>query len=415
MRREILDYLSKVCDQIRWKKAHETVKDELAAHIEDQRDALMREGLGAEAATRSAVREMGDPVSVGTLLDHTYRPRMDWRMAAAMLAIILGVSVLEILFNSGFGDWIITPLIGCCCFAAALFLDFTYYAKISIPLFIVIAGITVSHLAGFGRVTAAFLPVAFAGLLFFLREKSYIPCIAVGVLWVLLAAFHRVDDLFILPCVFVTLAVLAFGIHCGFFSIRKRMAYLILAAVAAAAIIVWIAYLRSLYEFAMQSGIPETVHEQIASKIWSGVAFFGPGTTSGPVWTEASPEFLVSLRSDLLILLIAQEFGVLAAIGLICAYVAFFIFLYKRCMRQRSMLGRLVSFAAITTLAAFFLLNLLICFIPPLTIVFGYAALPFIYTNVFYILTQIPLLGVILSTLRIGHIVQDDKLKAIAR
>lgn len=35
-----VDYLNKVCSQIRWKRAHDIVRRELGDHISDQQDRL---------------------------------------------------------------------------------------------------------------------------------------------------------------------------------------------------------------------------------------------------------------------------------------------------------------------------------------------------------------------------------------
>ncbi len=67
----IQEYLTAVEEQIRWKRARPVVTQELKRHLKDQRDAFAE-------AERLAVAEMGDPVSVGTELDHTHRLRSSW-------------------------------------------------------------------------------------------------------------------------------------------------------------------------------------------------------------------------------------------------------------------------------------------------------------------------------------------------
>ncbi|MBF4695783.1 permease prefix domain 1-containing protein [Fusibacter ferrireducens] len=62
----IHEYSKLVCDQIRWEKAHEPVLKEIEAHITDQRDAYIEDGLETYEATECAIRQMGDPIMVGT-------------------------------------------------------------------------------------------------------------------------------------------------------------------------------------------------------------------------------------------------------------------------------------------------------------------------------------------------------------
>lgn len=74
------EYLNRLAEQIRFPRAREAVRRELQAHIEDQAEAFLLEGMSEEDAREAAVREMGDPVEVGGELDRIHRPRMPWRM-----------------------------------------------------------------------------------------------------------------------------------------------------------------------------------------------------------------------------------------------------------------------------------------------------------------------------------------------
>ena len=63
------EYVENVCGQIRWKKVRPAVAEELEAHLDDQRQALMEEGASEEDAVKETLRQMGDPVDVGGQLD----------------------------------------------------------------------------------------------------------------------------------------------------------------------------------------------------------------------------------------------------------------------------------------------------------------------------------------------------------
>lgn len=89
MKRE--EYLQKIGEQIRFEKAREGVKAELEWHIEDQKEEFLCAGMTEAEAEEAAVREMGDPVAVGTELDRIHRPRMAWNCI-----ILIGVLYLEI-------------------------------------------------------------------------------------------------------------------------------------------------------------------------------------------------------------------------------------------------------------------------------------------------------------------------------
>lgn len=70
---KIREYLNDVCNQIRWKKAHYIICEELENHIIDQKAAFVQMGMDEETATDKAIKEMGDPILVGSELDQTHR------------------------------------------------------------------------------------------------------------------------------------------------------------------------------------------------------------------------------------------------------------------------------------------------------------------------------------------------------
>ena len=71
-------YLKTVCQQIRWKKAHGVISEELENHIIDQKNAFVSEGFTEENAMDKAIEEMGDPIVVGSELDRTHKPKPEW-------------------------------------------------------------------------------------------------------------------------------------------------------------------------------------------------------------------------------------------------------------------------------------------------------------------------------------------------
>ncbi len=84
---KINQYLETVCEQIRFQKAHDSIKRELQDHINDQIDALMQEGIEEQQAVELAVKEMGDPVLVGTELDRVHRPSIKWGFFVAVVLL----------------------------------------------------------------------------------------------------------------------------------------------------------------------------------------------------------------------------------------------------------------------------------------------------------------------------------------
>ena len=112
------EYLKSVCAEVRWRQAHDAVREELAAHIEDQTEAYMRSGMERETAERKAVESMGSPAETGLRLDASYRPKPQWGPIILLAALLLISAVCRFAEygnggDSAFGKFIIAACIGC--------------------------------------------------------------------------------------------------------------------------------------------------------------------------------------------------------------------------------------------------------------------------------------------------------------
>ena len=83
------EYLNNLLDQIRCKKAHAAIREELESHISDQIEDNMKAGMTREEAEKAAVCDMGDPVTTGISLDQIHRPKMARQMIVLMAVIML--------------------------------------------------------------------------------------------------------------------------------------------------------------------------------------------------------------------------------------------------------------------------------------------------------------------------------------
>lgn len=79
-----IEYLETLTEQIRNKHAKKLVREEITAHIEDQKEAYLLSGKNEEEAEKLAILEMGNPVDAGMLLDKVHRPKTDLFMFVAM-------------------------------------------------------------------------------------------------------------------------------------------------------------------------------------------------------------------------------------------------------------------------------------------------------------------------------------------
>ncbi len=128
-------YVNTVCQQIRWKKAHNRVSEELLNHIEDGRDSYITQGLDENTATEKAIAETGDAADIGTQLDRIHRPKPQWGMlAATVVLLLLGLLVRLFVFRDadevGFiSTRLLFTGIGIVGMIAAYFADFTFIGK----------------------------------------------------------------------------------------------------------------------------------------------------------------------------------------------------------------------------------------------------------------------------------------------
>jgi rod shape determining protein RodA len=76
--KEIQDYFSKVCTQVRFHDVHQDVKLELEGHIREIVEDYLKQGFSEKEAVEQALAQMGDADIIGKQLDLVHRPKPDW-------------------------------------------------------------------------------------------------------------------------------------------------------------------------------------------------------------------------------------------------------------------------------------------------------------------------------------------------
>ena len=71
------DFIKNITEQIRCVRAREGIAHELKNHILDQAEAFEASGESHNEALQKAIKEMGDPIAIGTSLDQVHRPQTD--------------------------------------------------------------------------------------------------------------------------------------------------------------------------------------------------------------------------------------------------------------------------------------------------------------------------------------------------
>jgi cell division protein FtsW (lipid II flippase) len=423
---KISEYLKTVCDQIRWNKAHSVISEEIENHITDQKNAYIAEGLDEETATVKAINEMGDPVLVGTELNRTHRPKMEWSIIALTgCVLLLGFAIRMFLINDYDTPWIstnsiISTLLGIGLMAIAYFLDFTiignhskaiYIGLIVVTIVVMFVSPTINGQYAYVPFLLLLLPTAFAGIIYSMRSKGYLGIILSGMFFVV-AVFigmmipnFSIVSLYSLNC----LILLTLAIAKGWFNVNKFSSMLLvyIPTVITAIVFILITMVSNSYGWLrLQNAIDPSLDPMgagyigtITRDIIEGAKFFGQGELA------LNPgNVLPEIHTNSLLTYLIHEFGWISFIVIMTVILSLIIRSFMLCSRQKSVLGRLVSTSVLITfttqVALYVAYNLGFQLFSPLT-------LPLIsYGGTATIINMI-LIGIMLSVFKSGDLVRD--------
>lgn len=136
------EYLNKVTEQIRCRKARASVAGELENHILDQMEAYKQEGLEEEEALDKAIIQMGDPVEVGVSFDRIHRPQISWSMLILVGVISIFSIILQVILRSGMTEYvghmaerqIVFILVGYLLMLLVYYLDYSFLGKYAVQI-----------------------------------------------------------------------------------------------------------------------------------------------------------------------------------------------------------------------------------------------------------------------------------------
>ena len=87
-------FLKEVLEQVRYKRMHPQLAQELNDHIESLKETLMEEeGYTEDKAYEEAVRKMGESVEIGKSLHKMHKPRLEWPTVLLIVGL-LGISLI---------------------------------------------------------------------------------------------------------------------------------------------------------------------------------------------------------------------------------------------------------------------------------------------------------------------------------
>lgn len=424
------EYIETVTEQMRCKRAHAMVAKELENHIVDQKQAYIKEGMEESRAEAEAVRQMGDAVEVGALMDHIHRPRMDKRMLVligifSVAAVFIQNMVFRaqgsdgFLFGDGRSDTLFPVLLGLLIMTGILFLDYTWLGKkpvvvwavllIGLPVVIILGREDtlplpdVRMLERFSRyvIYGVMLP-AYGGMIYHYRKRGWLGlffCLA----WLGGAAYFNMVSgggfFFLAMNVFACLLLLTYAAAKGWFGIPRIPSLLslwLLIASWVGGLFWYVMNFGAAYQAdrlrALLSGEGADYITGNMRKILGNLRFLGRGEAMNGIWENSFP-----WESATSFLLVAQRLGVLAAILVIAGLAVLFVVMATGIARQKSVLGGLIGTACLLGLLVPAVCHIL-CNLTLLPYVDAY--IPFLYPGWIVNAGCYTLLGLYLSVYR---------------
>ena len=398
------EFIRRLTEQMRCVKAREGVAREVSDHILDQAAAYEETGMEHDKAVEMAVHEMGDPVEIGVSLDRIHRPQMNWKLI--LVTFVLTMAGLFVMYSIYGMSTIVSRQ---CVFAAAgmaviLAVNFIAYILLTAAFFI--CGMTLQRVNG--RIPALavlvylYVPV-FAGILYRLRGGRY-GAVGVGMglvfLTSCLAARFGSSVIIGLNIFLILLVTLLLAVRKGMFRIRQRGTAFVIAALGMLPVLVPALALCFMEGGFRKERILAFLHRgeynQSAGYIYTAIDtilgsshFVGKGNET--VYA------LSDYGSNLVLLRLMHEYGLIAGIVLLLLFVVFAVGVMKIVQSQKNQLGMLVSASCFLVFAANCLEGILVNLgLLPMTTV----SIPFVTFGGSVALVYSVLIGLILSVHR---------------
>lgn len=432
---KIKEYKDLVCSQIRWKRAHYPVSKELENHILDQRDVFLGDGDDEETATLKAIKEMGDPILVGTQFDHAYQPKSQTGMILLTVSLLV-LSLLIQLFILNDKDYpfnlpkqVLATGIGLLGMFIIYYKDVTFigrYPKLIYSMAIVLSILLLffsieingqPYFAFFISFSGTYLtliyPLALVGIIYLMKRKGYFGLILTFLTYIsLLLVSLKVSSMGgVFMFALTGLLLITIAIHKNIYGIKRIVAYIITylsIILVSMSLFIGNTYYLSRIKLALDPSIESSGRGYLSiltSELLRNSKLVGRGTLPEQFQSSSFP--MPNIDTDYLLTYLIFNIGWIAFYVIVGLLALFIIKGFILCRKQKSILGTLVSTAIVLTLSCeilfYIMWNLGFQLISPI-------ALPLIsYGNVATIINLL-LIGIMFSIFRNGHIINDNEL-----
>ncbi|MCH5194100.1 MAG: hypothetical protein J1F11_09075 [Oscillospiraceae bacterium] len=435
------DYINAVLEQVRCRSAHEPLKQELEAHIDDQAEAFISVGLPESEAEEESVKTMGDAVETGVMLDREHRPRFP--LSAAVIALLLMLTGLtaRLLIRDSFGFFnekslytVLSIPVALVVMTACYFMDYTIFTKhpkIAYICFFCILAAT-AYLRYFYRVFDRVIPFynySTSGRFFFfealllapftcgfvwsMRGKGFGGFVLTCILMVVPAAFCAL----LTPCISAViliglsaLAIMTFAVKNNFFNVKKAGAYLFMYIPAG---------LSFISLLILKFGLPQYIMTRINPNIRFGFTADYDGflalqtiVNHSRLFGESSDPFylLPAPQSDHLITAVTIRFGWAAGIILSLILISLPVIVLVKTRMIKNVFGRMTSFS-VGIVFLFETVSYILANFGITTIIESVIAPPFMTASLSNVVSSAALLGIFMSAYRTKDIFPERKIE----
>lgn len=352
------EYLKTLLEQVRCKKAHPYISEEIRAHMEDQTEANVASGMTQEEAMEEAVRDMGSPVEVGISLDRIHRPQMAWDMIVLMAIISLVGIVIHALSGSKSQDsseFAIYTVIGFLTMLVIYRIDYSVIGKYA--KFIALAFVGVLFVAikmpspkPWVFAFAMIYPIIY-GAVIYQYHGSGITGMIKALLWMMIPTILIQK----LPCfsaaiiVFFSMAIiLSLAVYKEWFRISKKLFLPLFWGITALTPVAFVVvalrfHLLKAYQtarikvFLGQSGDEDYISNYLRRTLLSSHFIGGSGKGSASDLYEFNNEFVLSY--------VTSSYGIAASVCICAILVLLTVKIFHITFKQKNQLGVMMGFA----------------------------------------------------------------------
>lgn len=417
-------YLETVLEQVRCKKVHPYIREEIQGHIELQIEENRKKGMSQKEAEAAAIRDMGDPVEVGISLDKIHKPQMDWK-AIGIVAVmsVIGVVLHQILVRKmgkqAIGSDLFTgyTILGFSLMLLVYRMDYTIIARYAKALaiaflllctFLHIGDVRINGWRAYNTMFSfmtLYVPL-YAAVLYKYRNQGY-KAVGKALLWMLLPVILAYK----LPCLSLAvilagtmLVVLTIAILLGWYQVSKKRVVATLwgSTIVGPLLFLGVAMKYKLLEIYQivrlrsffSSDSPDNYITNVLRENLTEIHFVGEnGKNLGKT--------LINFNNDYILSYVLSAYGALAGIIICVVLVLLLVRVFVVSLGQKNQLGKSMGCGC----GAVLLANLLINIGENLGIIpLSQTYLPFLSPGGSNIMVCYIMLGIVLSIYRYRNI-----------